>query len=488
MSKAILVVGDAGIDQYIHAGNPHYKESSPCPVFAVDNYSYMPGCAANVAMGCAALDHPTYFVTVLSGRETDEGTNLLRSYEEQEANFKLRALRLDYFRVPIKMRLMDKDHRQYVRMDLQGGPISVGDRISLEISRKAKELLLDSQLDIGCVVLSDYSRDVFLNPYTAVAIIGAARRHQVPVIVSTRRIPLDLCAGCDMVVMNHYEATTLTGGTSAVKAAEGAFSSINKYAEYGAVLITAGADGMYLKEPCIPDVTHIPAYPPKQVIDTIGAGDTALALLASQFADRVPSLALMARRASAAAGVTCGHWGTMVVRPEEIQEALERHGLRARTKHEESWVDVVRAVRNAKMDHKRVVFVNGCFDMLHNGHIRFLKEARTYGDFLVVGVNSDESVQRLKGCKRPARNAAHRVEMLTALECVDLVTTFAADTPDGLITAVEPNVLVKGAEYRDTNIPGASFVKRIGGSVVFVPRYGDYSTTNQLSLQECTVE
>ena len=238
------------------------------------------------------------------------------------------------------------------------------------------------------------------------------------------------------------------------------------------MLITRGADGMTLAS--ADGVTHFPAEV-HEVADVTGAGDTVTAVLAASLGAR-RDIKEACRLASTAAGLAVGHRGCYVVTAAELEAVAQGRPRKVR-----DWASARRWLAEQRRVGRRIVFTNGCFDILHAGHLTCLEGARRLGDLLVVGLNSDSSVRGLKGESRPIINQENRALLLAGLACVDVVVIFDEPTPEALIRWLEPDVLVKGGDYRIDEIAGSDFVRTRGGQVVTVPLVPGLSTTRILA-------
>jgi D-beta-D-heptose 7-phosphate kinase/D-beta-D-heptose 1-phosphate adenosyltransferase len=241
-----------------------------------------------------------------------------------------------------------------------------------------------------------------------------------------------------------------------------------------ALLVTRGKDGMSLFQPQQAPL-HIPANA-RDVFDVTGAGDTVIAAFSMAVLSGL-SFADAALLANAAAGIVVGKVGTAVVSPVELRAALQQQEFTESRKVLERDA-LVRVVQQHRQQGRRMVFTNGCFDLLHVGHMRYLQQARSFGDLLIVALNDDASVLRLKGEQRPLIPQAERASVLAALACVDYVTVFSEDTPLELIRLLRPDVLVKGGDYVPETVVGRDEVESYGGSVAIVPYVEGVSTTH----------
>jgi len=294
----------------------------------------------------------------------------------------------------------------------------------------------------------------------------------VPVIVDPKANDLGVYRGCDAVTPNRQEAEAASG-VPVDSDADVALAASRIHASCGAtlVLVTRGDRGLSLwRAPG--EVTHVPTRA-REVYDVTGAGDTVLAYFALALAASAPP-AEAAQLANAAAGVAVSRVGTTAVAPEDVFRALDVAGGTGKILDRRQAADVLGRERSRG---RRVVFTNGCFDLLHAGHVALLEQARTKGDLLVVAVNSDASVRRLKGPERPLTTEADRTRVLAALDAVGIVVVFDEDTPMGLIEAFRPDVLVKGGDYTEDRIVGAELVRSYGGRVETIPLVAGRSTT-----------
>jgi D-beta-D-heptose 7-phosphate kinase/D-beta-D-heptose 1-phosphate adenosyltransferase len=331
---------------------------------------------------------------------------------------------------------------------------------------------------VGAVVLSDYAKGV-LTPRVIAAVIDAARRLGKPVIVDPKGHDYTLYRGATLVTPNVRELAAAVHrpvGSEAEVAT--AAAELAKMLGCEAVLVTRSEAGMTLHVEGEAPV-HVPAYPVK-VRDVSGAGDTVAAIMAVLLAMQTPCEAAM-RAANAAAAVVVGKRGTATVSLAELRHRiLPAATLAPEDKIVFDWSVMGERLGEWRRHGMRIGFTNGCFDLLHRGHIRLLAEARGACDVLIVGLNSDASTRRLKGQGRPINPAESRADVLAALEAVDLVVVFEQDTPLELIKLVRPNVLVKGADYAREEVVGHEVVEGAGGQVILVDLVPGHSTTNMV--------
>ncbi len=332
------------------------------------------------------------------------------------------------------------------------------------------------------VVLSDYAKGV-LTRNVIRALIDEARKLGKPVIVDPKGKDFSIYQDATLITPNRQELADATR-RAAVSEADiaAAAAELNDAVGSAAVLVTRSEAGMTLV-PAGGAPVHVPAYPVK-VRDVSGAGDTVVAVLAAVLAMKGEFEDAM-RAANAAAAVVVGKRGTATVTPAELRSRiLPAASLAAEEKIVFDWSLLDERLAEWRRQRLRIGFTNGCFDLLHPGHIKVLTEARAACDRLMVGLNDDASVKRLKGEGRPTQDVHARAEVLAALEAVDLVVVFGEDTPLRLIERVQPRVLVKGGDYRREDVVGGDLVEAAGGEVVLITTVPGHSTTALLQRSQ----
>ncbi|MBV8662804.1 MAG: D-glycero-beta-D-manno-heptose 1-phosphate adenylyltransferase, partial [Hyphomicrobiales bacterium] len=334
---------------------------------------------------------------------------------------------------------------------------------------------------VQAVVLSDYAKGV-LAPALIRRIVDLARAKGVPVVVDPKTRDVARYAGATVLTPNASEAAMIAGVDCHDDAlAARAAKVVRDLAEVEAIVLTRGAQGMTVWDPADAE-NGAPAHMPTvatEVFDVSGAGDTVVAALSLALASG-GSVTTAARIANAAAGIAVGKRGTAVVRARELAKALGGAGERGDPKI----VDAETAaaiVADWKAHGLKVGFTNGCFDLLHPGHVELLRRSRAACDRLIVALNTDASVRRLKGETRPVQNETARSIVMAAIDSVDLVTLFADDTPLQLIELLKPDFLIKGADYTTATVVGADFVMANGGKVLLVPLEAGHSTTSMIA-------
>jgi D-beta-D-heptose 7-phosphate kinase/D-beta-D-heptose 1-phosphate adenosyltransferase len=453
----ILVIGDLMLDRYWHGGASRISPEAPVPVVRVSDIEERAGGAGNVALNIAALGGR---VSLLGSRGDDEaGQSLLRLLESAGIDCHL-DIHPDRPTIT-KLRVLSR-HQQLIRLDFEA---TAGFDTARLDSQFAARL---NQADL--VVLSDYGKGALQN---AVALIEAARRAGKPVLVDPKGADFGRYRGATLITPNRSEFEAVAGPCrdDAELAARG--QAMLAELELEALLITRGEQGMTLLQQDSPPL-HLPTHA-KEVYDVTGAGDTVIATLAASMAAGV-AIAEATHLANQAAGLAVGKLGTATISRAELAQALR--GQRAWQRGVIELADLLPLLARARAEGETLVATNGCFDILHPGHVDYLQRARELGDRLLVLVNSDDSVQRLKGPQRPINALTHRMAMLAALEAVDWVVAFEEDTPRDILGEIVPDILVKGGDYTDIeSIAGHDHVLGAGGQVKILPFVEGHSTT-----------
>lgn len=440
----VLVAGDVMLDRYWFGPASRISPEAPVPVVRVDGIEERPGGAANVAVNLACLGVATRLLGVAG--DDDAAVRLGRLL--RTAGVEPRLLARPGVPTVTKLRILSRN-QQLIRLDFEQplDPEAAG-----TLAAAFPELLPG----VNAVVLSDYGKGSLDEVR---ALIAACRSAGVPVLVDPK--------GRDFA--RYRGATAVTPNQAELEAVVGECADDDELARRGEVLrgeldvehllVTRSEKGMALLS--ADGVTWLPAEA-REVYDVTGAGDTVIAVAAAGLALRLP-MATAAALANLAAGIVVGRLGVASVTPGELSHALHRRGKGGRgTVGEE---DLLALVGEARRRAERVVMTNGCFDILHAGHVAYLEEAKTLGDRLIVAVNDDASVRRLKGDGRPVNPLEDRMAVLSGLAAVDWVVPFGEDTPERLICRVLPDVLVKGGDYRPESIAGARCVTAAGGEV-----------------------
>jgi D-beta-D-heptose 7-phosphate kinase/D-beta-D-heptose 1-phosphate adenosyltransferase len=461
----VLCVGDVMLDRFTYGEVTRISAEAPIPVCRVVNETIMLGGAGNVVRNLDALGAAIEFVTVVGADEAGGQVNdFLQTLSAVNACLLTDASR----QTTIKDRFI-AGVQQLLRVDRESTAPVDGD-IAAQVRTRAEAALGG----VGAVVVSDYGKGVLAGDAIKY-LTGKAREAGVPLIVDPKGHDYTRYAGAFLVTPNRLElgeASRMRVETDAEIIA--AARHIAASCDIENVLVTRSSDGMTL---VTRDQSHHLPPEAREVFDVSGAGDTVVATLAAALAIGAPLLDA-ARLANAAAGIVVGKVGTAVAYPEDIAEAIRRHTLL--TPGEAKILPLVPALDRIaawRQRGDRIGFTNGCFDLIHPGHVALLTKSRAACDRLIVGLNADSSVRRLKGETRPVQNEASRAAVLASLESVDLVVLFAEDTPVVLIKAIKPDILAKGADYTIDQVVGADLVQAQGGEILLVDLEAGHSTT-----------
>ena len=460
-----LVVGDLMLDEYLWGKTERISPEAPVQVVDVLREDLRLGGAGNVANSLLALGCQVTVASVIGADEN--GQNLLAAFDRQGIVTE-GILQEEGRRTGRKTRVL-ASNQQIVRIDRESR-----EPLSNPLERQLCGWLQGHIASFDVVLISDYLKGV-LTPQVLRAIMTSARQRRIPVLVDPKGNDYRKYRGATCLTPNRKEAEIASGIPIRCQATlHEAACSLMTMAELDNLLITRSEEGMSLFSGN-GETVHIPTVA-REVFDVTGAGDTVLALLAFGVAGGL-SLAEAARLANVAAGIAVGKLGTSIVTPTEIVATVASVHRDSDSKIKSR--DVLAGI--VEQEHARgrqVVFTNGCFDLLHAGHVKYLQAARRLGDLLVLGLNSDASVRRLKGPKRPLINEEERAHILAALDCIDYVCLFDEDTPLELITTLKPQVLVKGGDYTADGVVGKELVESYGGRVELIPFVDGKSTTN----------
>jgi len=461
-TKKILVIGDVMLDTYYMGDVKRISPEAPVPVFRKKTERSVLGGAANVAANLVAAEQ-NVSVMALVGKDAN-GDKLKGIFEDQGIDTSLiTSLDRD---TTVKTRLLANNNQQVIRFDIEDTEDLAEDDCK-HLFEKLKQRITDFDL----ILLSDYLKGLLTYEFTQ-GVIRLANENNIPTIIDVKDPKVDKYTGAYLIKPNLKELRDLTGMSASndeeiIEAAECLREKCNS--EY--VLATCGARGMVL-------VGNNDSYfidsVDQEVFDVTGAGDTTIAYLAACMVNEF-DIKEAVNIANTAAGIQVSKVGTSSVYWDEIRAFLSDQ--KAGTHHKLLTDKAIHKIRERNKN-KKIVFTNGCFDILHIGHVRYLQEAAKLGDILVLGLNSDASVKRLKGPERPVNSEADRAELLCALGFIDYVVIFDEDTPYELIKKVQPDVLVKGGDYSPDEVVGKDIVESRGGKLVLIPFVEGKSTTN----------
>jgi D-beta-D-heptose 7-phosphate kinase/D-beta-D-heptose 1-phosphate adenosyltransferase len=468
-NAAVVCVGDVMLDQYVYGDVERVSPEAPIPVLNVNRRTHALGGAGNVAGNIAALGAAAHLVAVVG--DDDPGAQV-RELIAGTDGIEPRLLVDSNRPTSIKTRFI-AGSQQLLRADDE----AVGG-----VAKKLLDGVVDAATadldapEVGAVILSDYGKGVLADPVIG-QLVAAAQAASVPVIVDPKGTDYTKYTGADVLTPNRKELNEAT------RMATGSSDEIVAAAQHlvetcGArhVLVTRGREGMSLVSAAAPPV-HLPALA-REIFDVSGAGDTVVAVLATGLAAGMP-VAEAAQLANVAAGLVVAKVGTAVVRNAELADAVDAAvSVSEKIVDQKQLADQVALWRSRGLS---IGFTNGCFDLVHPGHISLFEQAESECDRLVVGLNSDASVGRLKGSGRPVQDAAARGRVLASVAAVDAVVVFDEDTPIELIRQIRPDVLVKGADYALDEVVGGDFVQGYGGRVVLADLVDGFSTTDTIA-------
>src|SRR5471032_284404 len=466
-AQTVLCVGDLMLDEFVYGEVSRISPEAPTPVLAVKRSELMVGGADNVARNLVSLVARCILVGVVGNDESGgELKNELAKIPRIDAQLVIAAGR----RTTRKVRFVSEHHSAHLlRADWEAvSPIDSKSEDAL-ISHVTKAMP-----KAGAVVLSDYAKGA-LTPRVIRAVIDAANKLGKPVLVDPKGRDYSIYKGATMITPNRQELADATHrATQTDDEVASAASELGRALGTKAVLVTRSEAGMTLVGEG--SAIHVPAYPVR-VRDVSGAGDTVVAVLAAMLAVKSDFESAM-RAANAAAAVVVGKRGTATLSVAELRSRiLPAATLAPKEKIVFDWALLDEHMAEWRKLGLRIGFTNGCFDLLHPGHVKLLAGARAACDRLVVGLNGDASVTRLKGAGRPVQPVQSRAELLAALEAVDLVVVFDEDTPEKLIGRVKPTILVKGSDYKREDVVGHAIVEALGGEVILIDLVPGHSTS-----------
>lgn len=460
--KHVLVVGDVMLDNYYVGNVRRISPEAPVPVFRKRSERSVLGGAANVAANLVAANQQVTMMAIVG--DDDNGGRLMEQFAEKGVDASL-VCKLQRS-TTVKTRFLADNNQQMLRLDVEDT-----DAITKQECRMMLELLKECISRFDLILMSDYLKGLLTQEFCQ-GIIRMARERNIPVVIDVKDPKYGKYYGATLLKPNLNELRSLTGKTAQtdeeiVEASE----ELRKRSNSQYMLTTLGARGMVLVGDGEPYFVKSLA---REVYDVSGAGDTTIAYLATCMANGMPVRDAV-DIANYAAGIQVGKVGTSSVYWQEVRDLIsnEDHGISHKILSQEE-------VEHFRQDNanKKIVFTNGCFDILHVGHKRYLQQAATLGDILIVGVNSDASVKRLKGPDRPVNSEQDRAEMLSALGFIDYVVVFDEDTPYELIKKVQPDVLVKGGDYKPEEVVGRDIVEARGGRLELMSFVEGKSTTN----------
>ena len=453
----VLVVGDVMLDRYWHGPTSRISPEAPVPVVKVEQIEDRPGGAANVALNIAALGAGVSLTGLVGEDEAAEVLAESMAAANVHSNFHSVASHPTI----TKLRVISR-HQQLIRLDFEE-PFASDDAAAM--TDKACQLLAP----VGALILSDYAKGALADVQR---LILAAKAAGIPVLVDPKGTDFSRYRGATLLTPNLQEFEAIVGHCADEQTLVSKGEALMLAHDLQALLVTRGEHGMTLLRPNEPEL-HLPARA-REVFDVTGAGDTVISVLAAALAagEGMPEAMAMA---NLAAGIVVGKLGTAAISAPELRRAInnEQGSERGAVSRDQ----LKTALDDARAHGEKIVFTNGCFDIIHAGHVGYLEQARGLGDRLIVAINGDESVVRLKGPGRPINPVDRRMAVLAGLESVDWVVSFDGDTPESLLEVLKPDVLVKGGDYDKESVVGWEIVESYGGRVQALSFFDDCSTT-----------
>ena len=459
-SARIIVIGDVMLDRYWSGQALRISPEAPVPVVKVKAVEDRVGGAGNVALNIAKLGGKVTLLGVVG--DDAEGEILKQLLEEQ-------GVICDFVvekstRSICKLRVMAQ-HQQLIRMDFEDTPIKF-DRKSLEKS------LVSHFPENNVVVFSDYGKGTLADVSNY---IDEAKRAGIKVLVDPKGTDYQRYAKADLITPNQVELQAVVGACISDQELIEKGRTLLVQCQIPSLLLTRGEAGVMLVEK---DSVHSLPAQAKDVFDVTGAGDTVIAVMALGVSLELPLCEAM-YLANLAGGIVVGKVGTSTVSQQDLNQAM--HGDRDSQYGIVSEAELSKVFARAKAHDEKIVMTNGCFDLLHVGHVTYLEQAKALGDRLCVAVNSDESVKRLKGESRPINGVQERMAVLAALACVDWVVEFTEETPERLYCNLLPDIIVKGGDYRSDQVVGGDCVIKAGGEVKILQFVDGQSTTAMIN-------
>ncbi|MGD9591430.1 MAG: bifunctional D-glycero-beta-D-manno-heptose-7-phosphate kinase/D-glycero-beta-D-manno-heptose 1-phosphate adenylyltransferase HldE [Candidatus Berkiella sp.] len=458
----IIVIGDAMLDRYWHGDTSRISPEAPVPVVRIEKQEDRVGGAANVALNVKALGAKASLVSAIA--EDDAGRTLINMLHDQGVACSF--VKLPNQKTTLKLRVIGRA-QQLIRLDFED-----------KYQANAQTIIEKCQPFVdtaNVIILSDYAKGMLAHPQE---IIQFAKAKGIAVLVDPKNADLSVYKGATLLTPNLSEFEACVGHCHNVEEIEHKGKKLVEDLALEGLLVTRGSQGMTLITKNNPAV-HIAAQA-REVFDITGAGDTVIAVLGACLAAKL-SMSDAANLANIAAGLSVGRFGTAAISAQEIQHELTQVPHQHARKGVLTSNELLTEINKRKVYGDKVIMTNGCFDILHAGHISYLQQARALGSCLIVAVNDDDSVKRLKGQSRPINPLEQRMQVLAALGCVDYVVAFGEDTPRNLIAKILPHVLVKGGDYKPEQIAGAIEVIQNGGKVEILPFVDGCSTTQTIA-------
>jgi D-beta-D-heptose 7-phosphate kinase / D-beta-D-heptose 1-phosphate adenosyltransferase len=465
---SVMVIGDLMLDRYFWGKVSRISPEAPVPIVNIERKTCSLGGAGNVALNLITLGCKVELLGVI-GNDLD-GDELRQKV--QSLGIDSKGLLSDPNRpTTVKTRIIS-DSQQMMRLDGE-----VSSFISEDTERDLLKASLERIDTVDVVILSDYAKGVLTDRFLS-SFLEIANQKKIRVLIDPKRKDFSVYANAAGITPNRSESQNATSRPLVTDLDfELAAKEFKDKYNFESVLITRSEQGMTLLSNSMIWHFHTQA---KQVFDISGAGDSVISVLAVGLAAGL-SWPEATELANLGAGIAVQKVGTSPVTADELIQVLEQEGVSGVNSKVLVIDELLRKIAAWRSEGKKIAFTNGCFDLLHVGHVMYLDKARNLADVLIVGLNSDASVRRLKGSLRPINIESDRARVLAALEPIDAVIVFGDDTPIDLITAIKPDILAKGADYREEDVVGAEFVRSYGGDIQLIPLVEGRSTTRVLN-------
>ncbi len=458
----ILVVGDLMLDRYWHGPTSRISPEAPVPVVKIEESEERAGGAGNVALNIAALNGLPSLVGITG---QDEAAQILKN-QLTPYGVDCQFVELAGCTTITKLRVLSR-HQQLIRLDFEDAFSQ--NKEPIESTKLLLNVFAENLPQHEVILFSDYQKGTLAQ---LPELIRLARAENKKIIIDPKGSDFSIYRGATLLTPNLSELEVIVGNCQSDEQLVEKAEKLRQELELDALLVTRSEKGMTLLQ-AGKTAVHLPTRA-RDVYDVTGAGDTVIATLAASIAagmDMVDAVKL----ANLAASVVVGKVGTATVTVHELRAAMRQlsdveQGIVA----EERLITLVKDARNHG---EKVIMTNGCFDILHAGHVTYLEQAKSLGDRLIVAVNDDDSVKRIKGPERPVNTMTRRMQVLAGLSCVDWVVPFYEDTPTRLICDVAPSALVKGGDNNPDDIPGGQCVREQGGEVLVMEYVDNCSTT-----------
>ena len=446
-SPNILVIGDLIVDHYLWGSCERISPEAPVQIVRVDNESLLLGGAGNVVNNLSTLGAKVDLISVIGECETSIEVQKLLI----EINITSDYLIIQKNRVTSKKSRIISDQQQVVRYDRESTD-EIDNNSQLAVIKTFKKIVNN----YDAILLSDYGKGILSFDLTQ-AIIDVANKSDKKILIDPKGLEYSKYKGAYLLTPNKKEASEATN--IAIKDKESltkVIKNLKEKCDLEVSLITLSEDGVAIFDK---ELRILPTVA-REVFDVTGAGDTVLAALGFALSCN-KNIDEAIQFANLASGVVVGKIGSATVTINEIIEYESSLNKSSSIEHIKSWNEILTIVSELKNKGKKIIFTNGCFDLLHIGHVKYLQEAKNYGDVLIVGLNSDDSVKKLKGANRPINSQSDRAYILASLEVVDYLVIFEEDTPLELIKIIQPDVLVKGSDYKGKEVVGQNIVKEL---------------------------